>query len=126
MHWNDANRVRIGMNAWLLGFIVPTYFLWIASYYFVLFCYWANFWFFLEVYAVFLYGLQPWTTWSLKVVTCKCVFYVILIMFCLYIEIITLSTTTSTLCCIGQGPCDQGSNPLQGAGKKILYWDSYM
>jgi hypothetical protein len=73
---------------------------------------------FLECMQLFYMGLKPWTIWSLKVVTCKCVFYLILIMFCLYIEIITLLTTTSTFCCNGQGPCDQGSNPMQGAGKK--------
>jgi hypothetical protein len=68
----------------------------------------------------FFYGLEPWTIRNLKVVTYKCVFYLILIMFCLYIEIITLSTATSTLCCIGQGPCVQSSNALQGAGKQNI------
>ncbi len=126
MHWNDGNKVRIGMNAWLLSFIVPTFFLWIASYYFVLFCYWANLRFFWRCMQLFYMGLKPWTIWSLKVVTCKCVFYLILIMFCLYIEIITLLTTASTLCCNGQGPCDQGSNPMQGAGKKYSTWNCYM
>jgi len=37
MDWNDGDKVRIGMNAWLLGFIVITYILWIVGYYFVLF-----------------------------------------------------------------------------------------
>jgi hypothetical protein len=38
MDWNDGNKVRIGVNAWLLGFVVLTYLLWIAGYYFLLFC----------------------------------------------------------------------------------------
>jgi hypothetical protein len=44
MDWNDGDKVRIGVNAWLLGFVVLTCLLWIAGSYFVLFCCWANLW----------------------------------------------------------------------------------
>ncbi len=44
MDWNDGDKVKIGVNAWLLGFVVLTCILWILGYYFVLFCCWASLW----------------------------------------------------------------------------------
>ncbi len=53
----------------IVGFYSSNMLLWIASYYFVLFCYWANLWFFWRCMQLFYMGLKPWIIWSLKVVT---------------------------------------------------------
>ncbi len=68
--WNDEDKVRIGVNAWLLGFVVLTYILWNCNLLFCIVLLLSQPLISLVMYVVFLYGLEAWSIWSLKIVTC--------------------------------------------------------
>jgi hypothetical protein len=58
------------VNAWLLGFVVLTYILWNCNLLFCIVLLLSQPLISLVMYVVFLYGLEAWSIWSLKIVTC--------------------------------------------------------